>query len=159
MFPWTERLKPSGRRRWPGITREDWQEKFSSWAQGLSGEDIYVTVDLDCLDREEATTNWENGLFKVTDIEWALGQIRAHANIVGGDLCGAHSEPQYARWRQRIEATLDHPRPEPVNEVLAATRNTRAREIIWRALSEAGQTVEAGNAVEAGNFPRQSANL
>jgi arginase family enzyme len=137
VWPWTERLKRSGRKRWPGMTRENWREKFSAFAQRLAGEKVYVTIDLDCLDREEATTNWENGLFKAEDIRWALGEIRAQTSIVGGDLCGAYSPPHYERWKQRIEATLDHPRLEPVSEATAATRNARARQIIWSALTAA----------------------
>ena len=32
VWPWTERLKPSGRKRWTGITRESWKESFAAFA-------------------------------------------------------------------------------------------------------------------------------
>jgi len=153
VWPWTERLRASGRRRWPGVTRENWQEKFTAFVRGIAGDDVYITIDLDCLDREESTTNWENGLFQVTEIEWALEQVRSHANIVGGDLCGAYSPPKFARWRQRLESLLDHPRQEAVHEAAAAARNARALEVIWPALTN------AGTAHLAGLFPRQPAKL
>jgi arginase family enzyme len=135
IWPWTERLDRSGRKRWPGMTRENWKEKFSAFVQRLAGEKVYVTVDLDCLDREEATTNWENGLFRPEEIRWAIDQIRTQATIIGGDLCGAYSKPSFERWKQRIESTLDHPKLEPVSEATAAARNAHAHEIIWRALT------------------------
>lgn len=138
VWPWTERLKPSGRKRWPGMTRENWREKFSAFARRLAGENVYVTIDLDCLDREEATTNWENGLFKIADILWALDEMRSQTDIVGGDLCGAYSQPEFERWKQRIESTLDHPRLEPVNAPATAARNARAVRLIWSALTAAG---------------------
>jgi len=137
VWPWKERLKQSGSQRWPGMTRETWREKFSAFARQITGEKIYVTIDLDCLDREEATTNWENGLFKIEDIRWALGELRSHAEIAGGDLCGAYSQPHFERWKQRIESTLDHPRLESVSEAAAATRNARAFQFIWSALTAA----------------------
>ena len=139
VWPWTERLKTSGRKRWPGMTRENWREKFSAFARQMTGEKIYVTIDLDCLDREEAATNWENGLFKIEDIRWALDELRSQAHIVGGDLCGAYSEPRFERWKQRIESTLDHPRLEPVSAATAATRNARALQLLWDSLTAAGQ--------------------
>ncbi|MEP6670415.1 MAG: hypothetical protein ABJF10_14740 [Chthoniobacter sp.] len=135
VWPWTERLKASGRKRWPGMTREDWREKFSAFAQSMRGEAVYITIDLDCLDREESATNWENGLFTVEDILWALGELRAQTKIVGGDLCGAYSQPVFERLKQRIESALDHPRLEPVNEATATNRNTRARTLLWTALT------------------------
>jgi arginase family enzyme len=135
VWPWTERLKPSGRKRWPGVTRKDWREKFSEFARRIGDENVYVTVDLDCLDCEESATNWEHGLFKVDDIQWALEELRSQARIVGGDLCGAYSPPVFERWKQRIESTLDHPKLAPINEAVAAARNARAREIIWGALT------------------------
>ena len=143
VWPWLERLKPSGRKRWAGVTRENWREKFTSFAQGLAGESLYVTVDLDCLDRSEATTNWENGLFTVEDVRWALEELRAQANIVGGDLCGAYSKAVYARWKQRIEATIDHPKLEAVNEAAATTHNTRALQILWTTLTNTAAREEA----------------
>ena len=135
VWPWTERLKDSGRKCWPGITRENWRENFSAFARGLAEDRVYVTIDLDCLDRTEATTNWEHGLFKVEDIRWALDEIRSQTSIVGGDLCGAYSKPHYERWKQRIEGILDHPRLEPVSEAAGAAQNARALQIIWRALT------------------------
>lgn len=137
VFPWTERLKESGRKRFPGITREDWQEKFSAFAQRLAGERLYVTVDLDCLHVDEAATNWEQGLFTAEDILWALDELRTQATIAGGDLCGAQSVPTFERFKQRIESTIDHPRLEPVNAADAAARNGRALRLIWGTLTAA----------------------
>ena len=130
--PWTDRLKASGRKRWPGMTRENWREQFSDYAHRIAGENVYVTVDLDCLDARESATNWEQGLFTAEDIAWALGVIRAQATLVGGDLCGAYSEQRYARWKQWFAAKLDHPR----QSVVDAALNERAFRIIWPALTD-----------------------
>ena len=136
VWPWTERLKPSGRRRWPGIVRDDWRAKFAEFARTLANHNVYVTVDLDCLDVSESATNWEQGLFTADDIAWALAQIRTHTAIVGGDLCGARSEPHYARRTQRFAANLDHPRLPAANAAESAAQNARAFHKIWPALTD-----------------------
>ena len=131
--PWTERLKPSGRKRWGGMVRATWREEFSLFALRLARQKIYVTVDLDCLASGESATNWEQGLFTAEDIAWALGEMRAQGEIIGGDLCGAYSAQSYARWPQRFAAWLDHPRL-AVDPAAAAACNARAFATIWPAL-------------------------
>ena len=134
VWPWTERLAHSGRRRFPGLTADDWRAQFQTFAAGLAGRRLYVTVDLDCLTDADSATNWEHGLFTATDVAWALGELRARGEIVGGDLCGAYSVPSYARLGQRLLARWDHPRlPAPA---AATARNARALATIWPALAD-----------------------
>jgi hypothetical protein len=135
VWPWTERLKASGRRRWPGITPENWRERFGDFVRSLAGKNFYATVDLDCLAEGEAMTDWEQGLFTAADVAWALGELRKHVRIVGGDLCGASSEPQYARPLQRFLARRDHPKKEPHSPALAREKNVHALRTIWPALT------------------------
>ena len=135
VWPWTERLKASGRRRWAGMTREDWRGKFSAFAGSLARENLYVTVDLDCLREGEAVTNWEQGLFTAEDIQWAIEELSRYAAIIGGDLCGAYSEPRYSGWAQRISAKLDHPR-KSVIAARAPGQNANALRTIWSALTQ-----------------------
>jgi len=134
VWPWHERLKPSGQKRWRGITREGWKESFTGFAQQLAGQKVYVTVDIDCLSADASATNWENGLFAPEEVAWALGEIRRNTEILGGDLCGAYSPQRYARWRQRIEAKIDHPKLPPEHGNGAAERNERAFRVIWKEL-------------------------
>jgi arginase family enzyme len=135
VWPWTERLDASGVKRWPGMTLDDWRVQFGKFARGLAGQDVYITVDLDCLADGESVTNWEHGLFTVSDVVWAIGQIREHGTIVGGDLCGAYSEPQYGRWFQGMLANFDHPQGPVKNRDVAAERNGRALSVVWPALT------------------------
>jgi hypothetical protein len=134
VWPWIERFGSSARRRWEGIRRENWQARFSQFAAGLSDSSIYVTIDMDCLKPETASTDWEQGLFTPKDIAWALGQLHEFTTIIGGDLCGAHSPAQYNRWTQRRTALIDHPKkPAPDGESALRTNLIAARQI-WPAL-------------------------
>jgi hypothetical protein len=144
VWAWEERLKPAPIKKWMVMVRRNWRETFTEFVESIRGEMIYVTIDLDCLVAEEAATNWENGLFKAEDIVWALREIRAHAEILGGDFCGGYSIPRYARWRQRIEATLDHPRQAVATSAEeAAVRNERAFRLLWTELTS-GDEHDAG---------------
>jgi arginase family enzyme len=132
---WAERQPPAVQRRFPCIRRNGWRDAFDQFANGLTGQDVYVTVDLDCLRAEEAVTNWENGLLTADDIAWALGRVRQSARLVAGDICGAYSPPTYARWRQRFAAEWDRPkRPVPDPDEARAV-NLRALGRIWPALT------------------------
>jgi hypothetical protein len=134
VWPWIERFGPSARRRWPGITAENWKDRFATFAAGLSDSPVYVTIDMDCLRPEVATTDWEQGLFTAEDIIYALGKLRESTSIVGGDLCGAHSPAQYTRWTQRRTALIDHPKKTLSDIGSAQLLNLAAARTIWPAL-------------------------
>jgi hypothetical protein len=144
-WPWTERLGLTGRKRWEGVTRENWREHFANFVKTLSSTEVYVTVDLDCLREEDAVTNWEQGLFTIEDLVWALAEIRSRTTLAGGDLCGAYSIPRYARWTQRLAANHDHPKPRSINIAETTRRNNHTREIIWRALTDEDQRHASAN--------------
>jgi len=98
------------RQRRGAILRETWRDLFEKFAAKVGDKNVYVTIDLDCLRAEDALTNWENGRFTIVDLEWALGKLREQNRIIGGDICGAYSEPKYARWKQRFASEWDHPK-------------------------------------------------
>jgi hypothetical protein len=134
VWPWIERFGPSARRRWDGITAENWKDRFAAFVSGLSASPVYVTIDMDCLRPETASTDWEQGLFTPQDIGWALGKLHEFTTIIGGDLCGAHSPAQYSRWTQRQTALIDHPKKGAPDAQSAVRANLTAAGQIWPAL-------------------------
>ena len=134
---WAERQKPAVQRLFNCMNRQNWKQRFEAFATSLAGKKVYVTVDLDCLRKEEAVTNWENGLFTADDVAWAITRLRKEAGVVAGDLCGAYSPPEYARWFQRLAGNWDHPKLPPIDPVEARRINQIALDIIWPALTGA----------------------
>jgi arginase family enzyme len=126
---WAERYPGLG-----GITRNNWRSQFEEFAASLSDQDVYVTVDMDCLRQEEAVTNWENGLFSADDVAWAIGCLRSRVNVIGGDVCGAYSPPVYERRLQRLAAEWDRPKRLPQDLARARAINTASLKPIWSAL-------------------------
>jgi len=109
VHPWADDRPMKDRQRRGAILRSDWREHFESLVKDLRGAGVYVTIDLDCLRAEEAITNWESGRFAIVDLQWALQKLRENCPIIAGDVCGAFSEPSYARWKQRFASEFDHP--------------------------------------------------
>ena len=110
VHPWADERPAKDRQRRGAILRENWREHFELSLNNFRGTEVYVTIDLDCLGAKEAVTNWESGRFTIVDLEWALAKLRDACRIVAGDICGAFSEPVYARWKQRFASEMDHPK-------------------------------------------------
>ena len=113
----------------------NWLKTFTEEVMRLRGESIYVTVDMDCLSSENAVTNWDQGKVSAQEIAEALALLHAETKVIGGDLCGAWSEPIFERPLQRVASAIDHDRlvlPPP--ETIRKT-NMEAFQIIWPALT------------------------
>jgi arginase family enzyme len=127
VHPWADDRPVKDRKRRGAILRDNWRQQFEQFSKNtIGGENVYVTIDLDCLDASEAVTNWEAGRFTVEDLQWALRELRTSSQIIGGDICGAYSTPTYARFKQRFAAEFDHPKiqlpaPERIREINVAT--------------------------------------
>lgn len=118
------------------ILRTNWRDRFEKFATSVRGAKLYVTIDMDCLNAAEALTNWENGRFTVSDLEWALAKLREQNEIIAGDICGAYSEPGYARWTQEFASNWDHPKLQlpPIEET--RRKNVATLERLWPVLTD-----------------------
>jgi len=140
IHPWADGRPPSDQARSGVILRAHWRERFEEFVRALNASNLYVTIDLDCLRAEDAVTNWESGRFALEDVVWALTQLRASgAKILGGDICGAFSPPQYARRKQRFVAYMDHPKLPARDLETARAINLRALAALWPILAEGDQ--------------------
>jgi arginase family enzyme len=135
VHPWADDRPPKDRQRPSAILRENWRDHFAAFASQLGGVNVYVTIDLDCLSAEAAITNWESGRFTVTDLEWALAKLGEKNRIIGGDICGAYSEPKYARWKQQFASNWDHPKVELPAADQIRKSNFATLERLWPALA------------------------
>jgi arginase family enzyme len=137
VHPWADDRPVKDRQRKGAMLRENWREYFEQFLETSRGENVYVTIDLDCLQAEEAVTNWEAGRFTIVDLEWALRKLRESRQILGGDICGAYSKPKYARLKQRFAAEFDHPKIRLPDEDNIRVINLAALEKLWPLLAGA----------------------
>jgi hypothetical protein len=136
VHPWADDRPMKDRQRRGAILRENWRDHFERFLGDLRGADVYVTIDLDCLRAEGAITNWESGRFTIADLIWALEKVRATCHVLGGDICGAFSEPTYARWKQRFASEFDHPKLERPSPAEIRKINFAALEKLWPFLAQ-----------------------
>ncbi len=136
VHPWADDRPAKDRQRRGAILRDNWCENYEQFLKGLREKNIYVTIDLDCLRPEEAVTNWESGRFTISDLVWALGKLRESYRIIGGDICGAFSEPSYVRWKQRFAAEFDHPKLARPSPGQIRRTNFVALEKLWPLLAQ-----------------------
>jgi hypothetical protein len=137
VHPWADDHPARDRERRGAILRDNWREHFEQFFETAGRKNVYVTIDIDCLNASEAVTNWEAGRFTITDLEWAVGRLRESSQIIGGDICGAYSPPNYARFKQRFAAEFDHPKirlpaPDRIHQI-----NLASLERLWPLLSGA----------------------
>jgi hypothetical protein len=135
VHPWADDRPVKDRQRRGAILQNNWRDHFELFAANLRDQNVYVTIDLDCLRTNDAVTNWESGRFDVVDLEWALGKLQEHSRIVAGDICGAFSRPTYARWKQRFASEWDHPKLALPNPDEIRKINVAALERLWPALT------------------------
>ena len=104
---------------------------------------VYLTVDKDVLCRDEALTNWDQGMMR---LPYLLALIRAAAagrRVIGADVTGDYARPHYTgsvgtRWAKYAEICLDQPwsAPDPVR---AAAVNAAGNVALLEVLSEVMQ--------------------
>jgi arginase family enzyme len=131
VHPWADDRPVKDRQRRGAILRDSWRERFEQFVKRLNGENIYITIDLDCLRADEAVTNWESGRYMIADLEWALRKLRESSELIGADICGPYSPPEYARRKQRFAAEFDHPKIDlpPADQIRRI--NLAALEKLW----------------------------
>jgi len=134
IHPWSERQPESVQKRFDCMNRENWRARFELFAATLTNTNVYITVDIDCLTRQDAASNWEHGLFTAGDIDWAIRVLRSRANVLAGDMCGAYSPLKVTGPFRRFATWWDHPKLQPVSIAEARQINLAAFKTIWPAL-------------------------
>ena len=84
VHPWADNRRAKDRERRGAILRDNWRQHFDQFLETAEGENVYVTIDLDCLNPHDAVTNWEAGRFTIADLRMGIRKIvRVVANYWG----------------------------------------------------------------------------
>jgi hypothetical protein len=104
--------------RWPFISKIEWDNLSGKQMDtflpqllcSLPTDDVYISIDKDCLGKDYAITNWEDGSIALSWLLEALGVIKLKKNIIGMDITGDYSPPAIKGWLKNLMSCLDHPR-------------------------------------------------
>ncbi len=76
----------------------------------LPARKVYISIDKDCLKREFALTNWEEGLLSLEQLLFMLRIMCRNLDVIGLDITGDYSPPQVTGRLKGVLSRLDHPK-------------------------------------------------
>jgi len=94
---------------WHEIEREDLTKFVLELAKSLPVKKAYLSIDKDCLKKEFALTNWEQGLFDRQQLLSMLRVLRSQLDIIGLDICGDYSPVFIKNKVKALISKIDHP--------------------------------------------------
>ena len=109
---------------WNNISEMGVEEFSSLLKKQIKTKSIYITIDKDVLSRKEAETNWDQGEMSLSFMLSVLNKLFAENNIIGVDVTGDYSTPQYkgsfkTKVMKKLEIIMDQPLHRPDMEMAA----------------------------------------
>lgn len=95
---------------WNGFRGRNLTDFFLPLLKRVPTKQVYVSIDKDCLKKEYALTNWEEGLLTLDELFNMLKLIKDNLDIVGMDITGDYSRISISGKLKSILSKLDHPK-------------------------------------------------
>ncbi len=101
----------------------------------IDTEAVYLTVDKDVLSREDAETNWDQGVMRLPFLQRCISAIGKAHRILSADINGDYSVPSYGgsawtRCRKHAEIFMDQPRHKRDVEAAATLNSATNRSLL-----------------------------
>jgi arginase family enzyme len=87
----------------------DLHEGIEEILRVIPTEDVYISLDKDCLRKEDAFTNWEQGSLPLATVLACIKSIHQKFNVIGADTVGDYSPPRFISPLKWIGSLLDRP--------------------------------------------------
>ena len=78
-------------------------QTFRDLAITLRGESVYLSIDKDCLLREQLVTDWDQGGLSVDELLSGVRCLSASVRLCGADICGDRVLLPLRNWLKRID--------------------------------------------------------
>ena len=106
----------------------------------IQTKSVYITIDKDVLAREDAETNWDQGVMRLPFLLNLLRAIGNNHKIIGADVNGDYSTPNYSgscwtKFKKQAEIYMDQPRIKP-DAVQTSSLNSATNHALLDILSE-----------------------
>lgn len=100
---------------WHELEKEDLGEFTLKLIKRLPAQKVYISIDKDCLKKDFALTNWEEGGLRLDQLLIMLKVIKENLDIIGLDVAGDYSAPVIAGRIKKFFFRLDHPKEYSAN--------------------------------------------
>ena len=95
---------------WQELLNKNREEFVRQLVRRLPTQEVYVSIDKDCLTRAYALTNWEEGRLSLEDLSSMLTVMAQGAHIAGADIVGEYSPPRFDSALKGWCSRADHPK-------------------------------------------------
>jgi len=95
---------------WSELKNKNLKDFFLSLLKRIPTKEVYISIDKDCLKKDSALTNWEEGYLSLGELLLMLKLIKENLDIVALDITGDYSKICINSRFKRIFSYLDHPR-------------------------------------------------
>lgn len=95
---------------WNELKGKNLTEFFLSILEHLPQKQVYISIDKDCLKKEYALTNWEEGHISLDEFLLMLKLIKENLDIIGMDITGDYSKIFLIGNYKKFFSRLDHPK-------------------------------------------------
>lgn len=95
---------------WHQLEKEDLAGFTLELIKRLPTRKVYISIDKDCLRKDFALTNWEEGFLRLDQLLTILKLLRENLDIIGLDVAGDYSVPVILNKVKAVISRLDHPK-------------------------------------------------
>ena len=95
---------------WNELKDKNLTEFFQDLLKRIPTKNVYVSIDKDCLRKDYALTNWEEGRFSLDELLLLLKLIKQNLEIIGLDIIGDYSSISIKGKLKKIASHFDHPK-------------------------------------------------
>ncbi len=86
------------------MSEKDSEEFFGDLAVELKDENIYISVDKDCLRQDVALADWEQGRLDLPTLRYGIEQLMKTSRVIGADICGEQAPEPLEGIFKRIDS-------------------------------------------------------
>ena len=95
---------------WHQLEKEDLTDWTLKLIKRLPVRKVYISIDKDCLKKDYALTNWEEGSLRLDQLLIMLRLIRENLDIIGLDVAGDYSAIEILNKIKAFISRVDHPK-------------------------------------------------
>lgn len=104
---------------WRQLEKEDLTKFTLELISRLPAKKIYISIDKDCLKKDFALTNWEEGFLHLDQLLTMIRLLRENLDIIGLDVTGDYSIPMFTGNIKAAILRFDHPKKFTANNCSA----------------------------------------
>jgi len=102
---------------WNELKGKNLKDFFLSLFKRIPTKAVYLSIDKDCLRKDYALTNWEEGYLSLDELLLILKLIKENLDIFGVDIVGDYSKICIKSKFKRIFSYFDHPKAQTANKL------------------------------------------